>query len=59
MRERQNLEMIKEVCDWYYKKTEDPFYENISKQVARKLRKDTLYVQKLTNKKQRATLNMR
>lgn len=51
MRERQNLEMIKEVCDWYYKKTEDPFYESVSKQVARKLRKDTLYVQKLTKKK--------
>lgn len=39
MKERQSLELIQEVCDWYYKKTEDPFYEKISKQVKRKLTK--------------------
>ena len=53
MKEKQNLELIKEVCDWYYKKTEDPFYERVSKQTARKIRRDIKYADKLTKPKRR------
>lgn len=36
-KERYTLELIKEVCDFYYPKTKDEWYKKVSKQVEKKL----------------------
>lgn len=35
--ERNDLECLKEICKFYYEKTEDVWYQKIEKQVERKL----------------------
>lgn len=39
MREENILELLKEVTDYYYHKTDDEWYNKISKQITRKLKK--------------------
>lgn len=38
MNEQNTLECLQTVCEFYYKKTEDEFYNKIAKQVKRKLK---------------------
>ena len=38
MNEKNTLECLQEVCEWYYKKTDDKFYDKIAKQVKKKLK---------------------
>lgn len=36
IKEKDYLELLKDVCDWYYSKTEDEWYKKISKQIEKK-----------------------
>ena len=38
MNEQQTLDCIKCVCEWYYEKTEDEFYNKIAKQITKKMK---------------------
>lgn len=37
IKEKDWLELTKQMCDFYYDKTEDKWYEKVSKQIEKKL----------------------